>query len=60
MTEDVIKKMAKEDVYLVVEALMSNADAPPQFSADQREKFELAKSGFNTEPSKVIPIYKSR
>ncbi|WP_170287466.1 metal-dependent hydrolase family protein [Halioglobus maricola] len=46
MTEDVIKKMAKNDVYLVVEALMSNADAPPQFTADQREKFELAKSGF--------------
>jgi imidazolonepropionase-like amidohydrolase len=46
MTEDVIRKMAKEDVYLVVEALMSNADAPPSFTADQREKFELAKSGF--------------
>ena len=46
MTEDVIRKMAREDVYLVVEALMSNADAPPQFTADQREKFELAKSGF--------------
>jgi imidazolonepropionase-like amidohydrolase len=46
MTEDVIRQMAKEDVYLVVEALMSTSEAPPQFTDDQREKYELAKSGF--------------
>ena len=31
---------------MVVEALMSTSDAPPSFTSDQREKFELAKSGF--------------
>lgn len=46
MSEDVVKKMAKEDVFLVVESLMSVADAPPQFTPDQREKFNLMKSGF--------------
>ena len=46
MTEKVIEKMAKENVYLVVEALMSVAEAPPSFTADQKEKFELMKSGF--------------
>lgn len=46
MSEEAVKKMAENDVYLVVEALMSMADAPPQFTPDQREKFELAKSGF--------------
>ena len=46
MTEKVIRQMARQDVYLVVEALMSTSDAPPSFTADQREKFELAKSGF--------------
>jgi imidazolonepropionase-like amidohydrolase len=46
MTEKVIKKMAEKNVYLVVEALMSTSEAPPSFTADQREKFELAKSGF--------------
>jgi imidazolonepropionase-like amidohydrolase len=46
MTEDVIKKMKKYNVYLVVEALMSTSDAPPAFTADQRDKFELAKTGF--------------
>ena len=46
MTEEVIKKMAEEGVYLVVEALMSTSEAPPKFSDDQREKYELAKSGF--------------
>ena len=46
MTEKVVRQMAREDVYLVVEALMSTSDAPPSFTADQREKFELAKSGF--------------
>ena len=38
--------MAREEIYLVVEALMSTSDAPPSFTADQREKFELATSGF--------------
>ena len=47
MTEDVVKKMAKEDVYLVVEALMSNAEAPPQFTPDQLDKFNQMKSGFS-------------
>ncbi|MCP4402723.1 MAG: amidohydrolase family protein [bacterium] len=46
MTEDVITKMAKHGVYLVVEALMSTSEPPPSFTVDQREKFELAKSGF--------------
>jgi len=46
MSEEAVKKMAENDVYLVVEALMSMAEAPPQFTPDQREKFELAKSGF--------------
>jgi imidazolonepropionase-like amidohydrolase len=46
MTEKSARKMAKKDVYLVVEALMSLAEAPPSFTADQREKFELMKSGF--------------
>lgn len=46
MTEEVVKKMAENDVYLVVEALMSTSAAPPSFTADQRSKFELAKSGF--------------
>jgi imidazolonepropionase-like amidohydrolase len=46
MTEPVVKKMADDGVYLVVEALMSMAEAPASFTADQREKFELVKSGF--------------
>jgi imidazolonepropionase-like amidohydrolase len=46
VTEEVIEKMAEEGVYLVVEALMSTSEAPPQFSDEQREKYELAKSGF--------------
>jgi imidazolonepropionase-like amidohydrolase len=48
MTEEVIKRMAEEEVFLVVEALMSTAEAPPSFTQDQREKYELAKSGFRT------------
>jgi imidazolonepropionase-like amidohydrolase len=48
ITEKVIRKMAREEVFLVVEALMSIADAPPQFTPDQREKFELMKSGFDS------------
>ena len=47
MTEDVIKKMAENNVYLVVEALMSTSEAPPSFTPDQAEKFGLAKSGFD-------------
>jgi imidazolonepropionase-like amidohydrolase len=46
MTERVVRKMAKEDVYLVVEALMSTSEAPPSFTPDQAEKYALAKSGF--------------
>ena len=46
ITEDVVRKMAKEGVYLVVEALMSTSEAPPQFTPDQREKYEAAKAGF--------------
>ncbi len=46
MTEESIKKMAENDVYLVVEALMSMADAPPQFTPDQKEKFNLMKASF--------------
>ena len=46
MTEKVVRQMSKEGVYLVVEALMSTSEAPPSFTADQQEKFELAKSGF--------------
>ncbi|MCP4391262.1 MAG: amidohydrolase family protein, partial [Gammaproteobacteria bacterium] len=46
MTEEVIKKMADNDVYLVAQALMSTSDAPPQFTPDQVEKYNLAKEGF--------------
>jgi imidazolonepropionase-like amidohydrolase len=46
MTEEAIGKMASKEVYLVVEALMSTSDAPPQFTPDQREKYDLAKEGF--------------
>ena len=46
MTERVVRKMAEEDVYLVVEALMSTSEAPPSFTPDQAEKYALAKSGF--------------
>jgi len=46
VTEDVVRRMAKEDVYLVVEALMSTSEAPPSFTQDQREKYQLAKDGF--------------
>jgi len=46
MSEEAIEKMAENDVYLVVEALMSMADAPPSFTPDQREKFNLMKASF--------------
>ncbi len=45
-TEESIKKMAENDVYLVVEALMSMADPPPSFTPDQLEKFNLMKASF--------------
>ena len=44
--EATIKKMAEKDVYLVVEALMSTSTAPPSFTPDQRENYELMKSHF--------------
>jgi imidazolonepropionase-like amidohydrolase len=46
MTAAVVKKMAKEGVYLVVEALMSMSEGSPFFTPDQQKKFELAKAGF--------------
>ena len=46
MSEESMKKMAKNDVYLVVEALMSMADAPDSFTAEQVEKFNLMKASF--------------
>ncbi len=46
MSEEAIEKMAENDVFLVVEALMSVADAPPQFTPDQKAKFETMKAGF--------------
>ncbi|MEH6579014.1 MAG: amidohydrolase family protein [Amphritea sp.] len=46
MTEKVIKKMAANDVYLVVEGLMSLSDGSPSFTPEQQQKFELAKAGF--------------
>lgn len=46
MSEEAIEKMAENDVYLVIEALMSMADAPPSFTPDQREKFNLMKASF--------------
>ncbi|MCP4335954.1 MAG: hypothetical protein GY785_25195 [Gammaproteobacteria bacterium] len=48
MTEHVVRRMAKEDVYLVVEAFMSVADAPPSFTPDQAQKMEQALAGFTT------------
>ena len=46
MSEKAVRQMSREGVFLVVEALMSTAEAPPSFTADQRQKFELMKSGF--------------
>jgi len=46
MTEPVVKKMADQGVYLVVEALMSMSDGSPDFTPEQQEKFNLAKAGF--------------
>jgi len=46
MTEKSVKKMAKNNVYLVVEALMSLSDGSPDFTPEQSEKFALAKAGF--------------
>lgn len=47
MADSTVRKMAENDVFLVVEALMSTAEAPPSFTPDQREKYELVKSGFS-------------
>jgi imidazolonepropionase-like amidohydrolase len=46
MTEKSVKKMAENDVYLVVEGLMSLSDGSPNFTPDQQAKFALAKAGF--------------
>lgn len=46
MSEETIKLMAEKEVFLVVEALMSTSAAPPSFTPDQREKYELVKSNF--------------
>ncbi len=46
ITESTIKEMAEKDVFLVVEALMSISDAPPSFTDDQREKYDLIKREF--------------
>lgn len=46
MTEPVVKKMADQGVYLMVEALMSISDGSPDFTPEQQEKFNLAKAGF--------------
>jgi imidazolonepropionase-like amidohydrolase len=54
MTEPVVKKMAEEEVYLVVEALMSLSNGSPDFTLDQQKKFQLAKSGF----TKMIELAK--
>lgn len=54
MTEPVVKKMAEQGVFLVVEALMSLSDGSPDFTPDQQKKFELAKSGF----TKMIELAK--
>lgn len=48
MTEDLVKMMAENDVYLVVEALMSVSPPPPSFTEDQLEKYGLMQSGFET------------
>jgi imidazolonepropionase-like amidohydrolase len=46
MTEEVVKKMAENDVYLVVEGFMSLSEGSASFTPDQQEKFNLAKEGF--------------
>lgn len=46
MSEEVVKKMAEQEVFLVVEAFMSVADAPPSFTKEQQNKFNEAKAGF--------------
>ena len=46
MTEESVRKMAENDVYLVVEALMSLSDGSPDFTPEQQKKFQLAKDGF--------------
>jgi imidazolonepropionase-like amidohydrolase len=46
MTEEVVKKMAENDVYLVVEGFMSLSEGSASFTPEQQQKFELAKAGF--------------
>lgn len=48
MRRKVAQKMAQNDVYLVVDPLMSTSNPPDNFTPDQREKLGLAKSGFET------------
>jgi len=48
MTEKVVKKMAENDVFLVVEALMSQAEGSADFTPDQQKKFDHAMSAFKT------------
>jgi imidazolonepropionase-like amidohydrolase len=57
ITEEVVKKMAKNDVYLVVEGLMSLSNGSPSFTPEQQQKFELAKAGF-TKMIKLAKKYK--
>ena len=54
MTEESVRKMAQNNVYLVVEALMSLSDGSPDFTPAQQEKFNLAKAGF----TKMIELAK--
>jgi imidazolonepropionase-like amidohydrolase len=54
MTEEAVKKMADQGVYLVVEALMSLSEGSPAFTPDQQKKFDLAKAGF----TKMIELAK--
>ncbi len=46
MTEEIVKKMAEKDVYLVVEGFMSLSEGSSSFTPEQQQKFELAKEGF--------------
>ncbi len=54
MTEESVIKMKENDVYLVVEALMSLSDGSPDFTPAQQAKFAQAKAGF----SKMIELAK--
>jgi len=54
MTEETVKKMAENNVYLVVEGFMSLSDGSASFTPDQQKKFNLAKKGF----TKMIELAK--